>query len=501
MAADERHVLLVVLIIVALEQLDADQPLAAVRQRDENAERLHARDLGVEFLADKLLHIGGDEQLVNVALAVVRRLFAGGGLRGGILAQVLVCRGKFLAGQRFLQHTVRDQIGIAADGRGEMQVIPGLEAVVPDALVRIACAGQAAQQQHGQDALARVVFRAAQHGLELRGVPGLGRVDAVAERPRELREHAQFFRVRVFVHAVYGRVAALAHELRDRLVGLQHKFLDQLFALAALAVHDLYRLALLIHTDFGLRNVELERAALDAALVERVGQLVHLFRRRHEKGVFRAQRRIARQDLVDLAVGHARGRADDRLGEHGAVAPPVPVELHQGGKREPLHLGVQRADAVRQRKRQHRHHMAGIVDRRAAAVGLLVERAAGRDIVGHVRNVHAEQIMAVVQPLKRNRVVKVFGVVAVDRKDQLVPQVEPVAGRGQVHLLRDGVRLAQHFVREGVEHGVFVQNGRDRGLHRAVLAKVGLDDALWGDFVVPIIRNRHRHAVADLGLA
>ena len=117
-----------------------------------------------------------------------------------------------------------------------------------DALIRIARAGERTQQQGGQHALLRVVLRAAQHDLELGGVLGLGRVEAVAERARELRERAQLVRVGVFVHAVDRRVLALAHKLRDRLVGLKHEFLDELFALAALAEADLDRLSGLIHT-------------------------------------------------------------------------------------------------------------------------------------------------------------------------------------------------------------------------------------------------------------
>ena len=110
---------------------------------------------------------------------------------------------------------------------------------------------------------------------------------------------------------------------------------------------------------------------------------------------------------------------------------------------------------MRQRKRQHGHDMSRVIDRRAAAVDLLIERAAGRDIMRHIRDVHAEQVMAVVQPVERDRVVKVLGVVAVDGEDQLVAQVEAAVQRGGIDLLRDRVRLLQHLVRllQSVRHG------------------------------------------------
>ena len=85
--------------------------------------------------------------------------------------------------------------------------------------------------------------------------------------------------------------------------------------------------------------------------------------------------------------------------------------------------------------------MAGIIDRGAAPVRFLVERAALRYIVRHIRDVYAEQVMPVFERLERYRIVEVLGVVPVDGEDQLVPQVEPLSGGGQVDRLRDGVRL------------------------------------------------------------
>ena len=160
---------------------------------------------------------------------------------------------------------------------------------------------------------------------------------------------------------------ALAHELRDRLVGLKHEFLDELFALAALAEADLDRLSGLIHADLRLRNIELERTALNAALVERVGEIVHLFCRFDEKGVFLAQTLVAREDLIDLVVRHARLGADDGFGEARAEAAAARVHLHERGEGETVDVRVERADAVGQRERQHGHDVTGKVDRGAAA--------------------------------------------------------------------------------------------------------------------------------------
>ena len=78
-----------------------------------------------------------------------------------------------------------------------------------------------------------------------------------------------------------------------------------------------------------------------------------------------------------------------------------------------------------------------------------------------VRDVHAEQIVAVFELFERNRVVEVLRIIAVDGENQLVAQVEPLAGGGEIDLLRNGVGLTENLVRKDVIDAVFVQNGRD----------------------------------------
>ena len=200
-----------------------------------------------------------------------------------------------------MQHAVRDEVGVAADRGGEVQIELRLEAVMADALIRIARAGERAQQQGGQHALLRVVLRAAQHDLELGGVLGLGRVDAVAERARELRERAQLVRVGVFVHAVDRRVLALAHELRDRLVGLKHEFLEDLIGLVVRHAR--------LGADDGFGEARAEAAAACIHLHERgEGETVDV---RVERADAVGQRE--RQHGHDVTGEVDRGAAAERL--------------------------------------------------------------------------------------------------------------------------------------------------------------------------------------------
>ena len=60
----------------------------------------------------------------------------------------------------------------------------------------------------------------------------------------------------------------------------------------------------------------------------------------------------------------------------------------------------------------------------AALGGFQVQRRAGFDEVRHVRDVHAEFPVAVVELLQADRVVVVLGVRRIDRDDRLVGQIE-----------------------------------------------------------------------------
>ena len=62
--------------------------------------------------------------------------------------------------------------------------------------------------------------------------------------------------------------------------------------------------------------------------------------------------------------------------------------------------------------------------------------------------------MAVIELFERDRVVEVLRVVAVDGKDELVAQVETLSGRGEVDLLRNGVRLLQDLVRAAIDASI-----------------------------------------------
>ncbi len=73
------------------------------------------------------------------------------------------------------------------------------------------------------------------------------------------------------------------------------------------------------------------------------------------------------------------------------------------------------------------HGAFGEVHRRAALVRFAIERAALRDVVRHIRDVHAEPVVPVRQLLDRDRIVKVARVLAVDGDRRHVTEIRAAA--------------------------------------------------------------------------
>ena len=93
----------------------------------------------VEGFADALGEIGGDQPVDGVALGRHGAAFGGGDQGGDLLEPLLLAaREAVLAeAQRGDQRAMHDQVGIAADRRGEMRVAPQVEAEMADIVGRI----------------------------------------------------------------------------------------------------------------------------------------------------------------------------------------------------------------------------------------------------------------------------------------------------------------------------------------------------------------------------
>ena len=123
---------------------------------------------------------------------------------------------------------------------------------------------------------------------------------------------------------------------------------------------------------------------------------------------------LLREDGVDGGVGHPLVAVDDAVVQLVADHVALGVDLHQARLHEAIDLRVERTQPRRQLVREHVHGALGEVDRGAALVGLLVERAPLPHVVRDVGDVHAEPVVAVRQALDGDGVVEVAGVLAVD---------------------------------------------------------------------------------------
>ena len=144
----------------------------------------------------------------------------------------------------------------------------------------------------------------------------------------------------------------------------------------------------------------------------------------------------------------------------------VSVDLHQAGLDQPVHVRVQAAHARRELPRKHVYGPLGKVDRRAPGKSVEIERAAFRDVVRHVRDVHAEPIVAVAQSLDRDGIVEVPRVLAVDRDDDPIAEIGAMAQLGGRHRHITGTRLRDGIWSVLVGDAVLAQDdlGVDAGI-------------------------------------
>ncbi|MNC46048.1 hypothetical protein D3C75_950430 [compost metagenome] len=73
------------------------------------------------------------------------------------------------------------------------------------------------------------------------------------------------------------------------------------------------------------------------------------------------------------------------------------VEFHLTGHRQPVHLGIQAADTVRQAVRQHRDYPVHQIHAAAAVKSFFIELRAFTHIIANVGNMHAQLVMPVLQ--------------------------------------------------------------------------------------------------------
>ena len=516
-AAYELEVLLVEVVVVAVEVSDRHKALTVVLvDLAVDAIALHARDMGVKLLADKLSHKLHHLIFDTVALRVLRYLLHVRAVLTQLLVVVFVGRPSsvLIAGEESVHHGV----GIAAYGRREVGVVVEGQSEVADVV------GGVLRLHHRSqgDGLHEFCLAVSVHLLhELverarRRPLGARALHLVSQFRRQLAQVFELLRIRIVMDTIGQRLPLLAlawtgHALCHSTVGQEHKLLDQFVGVLRPLEVAAGGFSLLIDVEMEFLRVEVDAAMAEALLsqalcqrvehdeLQRVLALVALLAwcgRRLSRAVHDA---VVLQQLLHLGVAVASVATDDGMDDAVVEDVGLAVEGEHTTVAELLLVGPQRADEVAQSLGQHRDGAIDEIDARGAPLRLLVDDVALLDVAAHVGDVHTHLPAVALQRLDAQRVVEVLGVGRVDGAGPGVAEVlaaRYLLGRdARLYLLRRLLYALRILVGESILH--------EDGVHlHVVVARRSehvhhLSDEVLVLCVRPL-RDTHHGAVARL---
>ena len=338
-----------------------------------------------------------------------------------------------------------DQIGVAPDRRGEVQVVGRGEPEVADVHHVVGRLLERAEQLERQRLLGRMPLQLVEHPLQSLGRARLVEVDRDAVIFGQRRELLEPRAVGGVVDAPEGVVAALLKAAGDRLVGGQHELLDhrvglplaRIAARLADGAHQARIVAIELHERLG--EIEVERPAGEPRHAQLPRQRVHRPQRRQKRLVLLPlAARVAPQRRRHARVVEPRLRVDHRRHEVAVDDVGLPIEIDPHHHRQPVLLGDQRAQPRRERLGQHRDRPARQVDAAAAPERLVVERRPLPHVVRDVGHRDPEARPAVRQLLQRHRVVEVARRLGIDRREGDLAQIRPVDAIGERDRVAEG---------------------------------------------------------------
>ena len=150
--------------------------------------------------------------------------------------------------------------------------------------------------------------------------------------------------------------------LSHRLIRHQHKGLNHALSNSPLTQDNIHWASFLVDHDFGFIGVKVKCTAFKAHAFQNLMQLDHAVNTRHNSLELLSLFPISCDDVVDIAVGHAKGRLDNSLGNAMLDHATLGINLHDSRLGQPIHIGIERADTVRQAFWQHGHHAVGHID-------------------------------------------------------------------------------------------------------------------------------------------
>ena len=449
---------------------------AGLVQPYEQAETGDAGDPAVELRADAVGQEGRHISVVGVALCGHGPALGEGDALGGVLhlRNVAIREAVGAQAQRRYQSAVHDQVGVAADGRGEVGVPGQVQPEVADVLGGVDRLHLGPQDHLVDDLGVGRVAGLLQQLVEAVGARRLALRPRDAQRLQEVDQRLHLLRARGVVDAVDQRRLLRLQGLGGRDVRLDHHLLDQLVGLQRRARQDRVDTAHLVDVDAALQALDGQRRAGVAAFLQhRVGRP-----QRGDNGLGDRPGLVVGPAVgggLRLLVGKLGRRPHQATDELVAALAAVGAEDHANRHAGAILALAQAAEAVGQHLRQHRLHAVGKVDAVGLLAGRLVERGVrshvGRDIGDGHPDDPAAGVFRVVVGLGEDRVVVVARVGGVDGDEGDVAQVL-AAGQGR-RLGRRGFGLGGGGEAGGDAVGM---DGDQRGGARLVLAADDLQE-------------------------
>ena len=321
------------------------------------------------------------------------------------------------------QGAMHNQVGIAADGRGEMGVTLQVKPKMPKVFRAVIGLSHRAQHDHVDQLRMLTPCRLIKQAVELRGGQPLALGQHHANRLHGLVQGLHFVGVWLFMHAVNEIRLGFFQRFSGADIGHDHKLFHQLMGVKPLAKRHRGHHAFIRQHNLPLGQIKMQRLALFARLfggpVSGPKRLERGFQNWRGDLIGRAINRCLR-----LVVGKRRRRFHQPAREPVGLPAPVFIKLDAERHTGPLNPGMQRAQIARERLGQHRHHTIRKIGRVAALFRLDIKLRAGADIMRHIGNRHPDDMPVTIRVGHgANRIVPVAGVCRVNGEERQVAQV------------------------------------------------------------------------------
>ena len=220
-----------------------------------------------------------------------------------------------------------DEVGVAADRRGEMGVAAQVEAEMAVVLVAVFGLRLGAQHHLVDQSLDRLAAHAAEDAVEMRRAHALALGQLDADGAQELDQVVELLDARRVMGAIDQRRMRGFERLGGGDIGEDHELLDQPVRFEPLRPAHVLEASLGVEDELALGQIEIERIApLALDLDHRMGGVERL-----QHAVEQRRRRLVRPPVdrrLRLLVGELGGRAHHDAMERVRALAPVGAEDH-----------------------------------------------------------------------------------------------------------------------------------------------------------------------------